>query len=74
MSAVATNLVTVNPAFFQEIKEVNEELWKLLRNLRARLSAAGRETVVRQYSWESSGRALQQAMGALEPSVAHGER
>jgi len=43
-------------------------------DLRARLGAAGRETVVRQYSWESSGRALQQAMGALEPSAARGER
>jgi len=40
MSAVATNLVTVNPAFFQEIKEVNEELWKLLRNLRMRLNGS----------------------------------
>lgn len=39
MSAVATNLVTVNPAFLQEIKEVNEELWKLLRTVRNRVSA-----------------------------------
>ena len=29
-----TRTVTVNPAFLQEIKEVNEELWELLGQLR----------------------------------------
>ena len=42
-------------------------------DLRARLGAAGRAAVVRRYSWESSEQALQQAMGALEPSGARGE-
>jgi hemerythrin len=31
-----TRTVTVNAAFFQEIKEVNEELWRLLEMLRRR--------------------------------------
>jgi hypothetical protein len=33
---VSTRTVTVNPAFLQEIKEVNEELWQLLSGLRHR--------------------------------------
>jgi hypothetical protein len=40
MSVVATNLVTVNPAFLQEIKEVNEELWKLLHTARTSVADA----------------------------------
>jgi len=32
----STGTVTVNPAFLQEIKEVNQELWTLLRDLRHR--------------------------------------
>jgi hypothetical protein len=38
MSAVVTSTgtVTVNAAFLQEIKEVNQELWQLLRDLRHR--------------------------------------
>lgn len=31
-----TRTVTVNPAFLQEIKDVNEELWQLLADLRSR--------------------------------------
>jgi hypothetical protein len=31
-----TRTVTLNPAFLQEIKEVNEELWQLLAELRHR--------------------------------------
>lgn len=34
-------------------------------DLRARLGAAGREAVVRQYSWERSGRALREALASL---------
>ena len=34
-------------------------------DLRARLGAAGREAVVRQYSWERSGRALREALALL---------
>ena len=33
--ATVSHTVTVNPAFLQEIKEVNEELWQLLGNLRS---------------------------------------
>lgn len=32
----ATSTVTINPAFLQEIKEVNKELWQLLAELRNR--------------------------------------
>jgi hypothetical protein len=35
-------------------------------DLRARLGTAGREMVVGHYSWENSGRALQQALESLE--------
>ena len=38
MSVVATQLVTVNAAFLQEIKQVNEGLWKLLGNARCKCS------------------------------------
>jgi glycosyltransferase involved in cell wall biosynthesis len=43
-------------------------------DLRARLGAAGCEAVVQQYSWASSGLALQQALGSLEPSAAPSAR
>lgn len=42
--------------------------------LRARLGAAGREAVVRQYSWERSGRALRQALTTLERAEPASER
>ncbi|HEX8728230.1 MAG TPA: glycosyltransferase [Ktedonobacterales bacterium] len=42
--------------------------------LRARLGAAGREAVVRQYSWESSARALQQALRSLKTLATPAER
>lgn len=42
--------------------------------LRARLGAAGREAVVGGYSWESSARALQQALGTLEALATPAER
>lgn len=32
--AIATSTVTVNAAFFQEIKEVNQELWQTLAQVR----------------------------------------
>ena len=32
--ATATSTVTVNAAFFQEIKEVNQELWQTLAQVR----------------------------------------
>lgn len=38
--------------------------------LRMRLGAAGRDAVVRQYSWEHSGEALRQAVEALDLPVA----
>ncbi|MCA9155103.1 MAG: hemerythrin domain-containing protein [Pirellulaceae bacterium] len=34
MASVQTATVTVNAAFMQEIKEVNQELWELLRQVR----------------------------------------
>jgi hypothetical protein len=34
MATATTTTVTVNAAFFQEIKEVNQELWQLLRSIR----------------------------------------
>jgi hypothetical protein len=34
--AIASGTVTVNAAFLQEIKEVNQELWQLLSDLRHR--------------------------------------
>lgn len=34
--SVLTSTVTINAAFFQEIKEVNQELWQLLADLRHR--------------------------------------
>ena len=36
-SATVTGTVTVNAAFFQEIKEVNQELWNLLADVRQRI-------------------------------------
>lgn len=42
--------------------------------LRARLGAAGRAAVVREYSWERSGRALQQALAALGRTSPASER
>ena len=34
--AISTTTVTVNAAFLQEIKQVNEELWQTLREVRQR--------------------------------------
>lgn len=42
-----TSTVTVNAAFLQEIKEVNEELWQLLDNVRELCSSA---VAVREHS------------------------
>jgi hypothetical protein len=36
-TATATGTVTVNAAFFQEIKEVNQELWNMLDDARQRI-------------------------------------
>ncbi len=38
MATVTTATVSVNPAFFQEIKEVNQELWQLLTRIREFIS------------------------------------
>lgn len=41
MSVVcSTAVVTINPAFFQEIKEVNQELWHILNALRERCAVS----------------------------------
>lgn len=63
-------LIADQPAAFAQavVRALNDA------DLRARLGAAGREAVVRQYGWESSGRALQQALGSLELSAAPSAR
>ena len=38
MATSSTRTVTVNAAFLQEIKEVNEELWQLLKDVRQALA------------------------------------
>src|SRR5262245_54238135 len=47
----ASSTVTVNAAFLQEIKEVNEELWQLLDNLREICRSAA---VVREHAAQLS--------------------
>jgi hypothetical protein len=46
--ASATRTVTVNAAFLQEIKEVHDELWQLLGELRQRVSEPFTERSERQ--------------------------
>jgi iron-sulfur cluster repair protein YtfE (RIC family) len=40
LTAIATGTVTVNAAFLQEIKEVNQDLWRLLANVRRMCDSA----------------------------------
>ncbi len=57
-----TSTVTINAAFLQEIKEVNEELWKLLERTRQLCSD--------QKQMKSQGKQALELLGALRDQLA----
>ncbi len=68
-TAARTATVTVNAAFFQEIKEVNQELYDLLKRVRERL-AEHREKADSSGRHSANGRQLADLLAELRDQLA----